>query len=287
MKVDLVLDARAELGEGPVWDPEGQRLFWLDILKGRVHVFRPADASCRFLATGQPVGAAVLRASGGLVLGLRDGFAALDLDTGGLEWLAPLRHRERRLNDGKCDPLGRFFCGSMAFDERPGAGALYRLGPDRHLETLLEDVTISNGLDWTGDQRLMYYVDSPTQRIDVFDYDPATGGLSNRRALVRIPEEAGTPDGLTLDAEGHLWVALWGGGALHRYSPEGKLDRVVPMPVPHPTCPTFGGEDLMDLYVTSARKGLREVDRGRYPQAGGLFRLRPGVRGRPPNRFGG
>jgi sugar lactone lactonase YvrE len=174
----------------------------------------------------------------------------------------------------------------MALDERPGAGALYRLDPDLTVHTMLTGVTISNGLDWSLDGRRMYYVDSPTRRIDTFDFDMATGSIANRRTFVEVPADAGVPDGLTVDAAGFVWLALWGGAALRRYAPDGTLERVVPLPVTHPTSCAFGGAALDELYVTSARRPLDAEEKARQPQAGGVFRLRPGVAGRPANLFG-
>ena len=288
MSAELVLDARAELGEGPQWDEAGQRLVWVDIMAGRVHLFRPDTGACRTVEVGRPTGAAALSARGGLVLAVPEGFIRLDLDTGALVPLAalPVPSPDIRMNDGKCDRAGRFWAGTMALDERTGAGALYRLDPSGAVTVMVDGVTISNGLDWSLDERRMYYVDSGTRRIDVFDWDPKKGQISNRRPFVFFPVQAGIPDGLTVDADGGIWVALWGGGAVHRYRPDGHLDRVVLLPVTHPTSCAFGGTDLRDLYVTSAAVALGPDERARQPGAGGVFRVRPGVRGRLPNTFG-
>ena len=288
-EVELVLDARAELGEGPVWDQRGRQLVWVDVMRGRVHLFTPSDRGLRTLEVGQPVGAAAPRRGGGLVLALRDGFARLDTDGGGLEWIASVEadRRDLRMNDGGCDPAGRFWAGTMALDERPGAGSLYRLEPGGRVEAMLSEVTVSNGLDWSADGRRLYYVDSPTRRIDVFDFDVESGSLGGRRPFVSVPAAAGIPDGLTLDDEGFVWLALWGGGAVHRYSPEGSLDRVVSLPVSHPTSCAFGGDGLRDLYITSAWIALPPDERERQALAGGLFRCRPGVAGRPAHLFAG
>ena len=286
--VELVLDARAELGEGPRWDARGQRLLWVDIMRGRVHAFSPARAGCRSVDVGRPVGALAGRADGGLVLAVADGFARLDWDSGQVTMLATVEgdRPQNRMNDGACDPAGRFWAGTMALDEGPGAGALYRLDPDGTVHTMLTGVSISNGIDWSLDGRRMYYVDSPTRRIDVFDFEARAGAISNRRTFVALPPEAGFPDGLTVDADGFVWLALWGGAALHRYDPEGARERIVPLPVSHPTSCAFGGGDLDELYVTSARRPLSADERARQPMAGGLLRLRPGVVGRRPGLFG-
>ena len=286
--VELVLDARAELGEGPRWDGQRQRLLWVDIMAGRVHMFVPATRRCRNLSVGRPVGALACEARGGVVLAVAGGFGRLDLESGRFEMLAAAEADRpgNRMNDGACDARGRFWAGTMALDESAGAGALYRLDPDGRVHTMLGDVTISNGIDWSLDGRRMYYVDSPTRRIDVFDFDAEEGTIANRRGLVEIREGKAVPDGLTVDAEGFIWVALWGGAALRRYASDGRLDRVVRFPVTCPTSCAFGGALLDELYVTSARVALSAEERRREPQAGGLFRLRPGVSGRPANLFG-
>jgi len=286
--VELVLDARADLGEGPRWDARGQRLLWVDIMRGRVHAFTPGKGACRNVDAGRPVGALACATDGAVVLAVAGGFARLDWPSGQLTMLATVEgdRPQNRMNDGACDPAGRFWAGTMALDEGPRAGALYRLDPDGTVHTMLTDVSISNGIDWTRDGRRMYYVDSPTRRIDVFDFDVRSGAIADRRTFVQLPPEAGFPDGLTVDAEGFVWLALWGGAALHRYDPEGARERTVPLPVTHPTSCAFGGTDLDELYVTSARRPLRADERARQPMAGGLLRVRPGVVGRPANLFG-
>jgi sugar lactone lactonase YvrE len=286
--VELVLDARADLGEGPRWDAARQRLLWVDIMRGRVHAFTPSTGACRNVAVGQPVGALAGGRDGRLVLAVAGGFARLDLDSQKFEMQAAVEadRPQNRMNDGACDGAGRFWAGTMALDEGPGAGALYRLDPDLTVHTMLTGVSISNGLDWSLDGRRMYYVDSPTRRIDVFDFELATGSIANRRTFVEVPADAGVPDGLTVDAAGFVWLALWGGAALRRYAPDGTLERVVPLPVTHPTSCAFGGAGLDELYVTSARRPLTGEEKARQPQAGGVLRLRPGVAGRPAHLFG-
>ena len=289
IEADLELDVRAELGEGPVWDPRAGCLYFVDILRGHVHRYDPVTRSTRIYQVNQSVGAVALSAGDDPVLAVRDGFARLDLASGRVSMVAELEARapDLRMNDGTCDAAGRFWAGTTALDERPGAGALYRLDLDGTVATMLRPVTISNGIDWTDDGRLMYFVDSATQSIDMFDVDPATGSISNRRVFVRIAADAGVPDGLTLDADGCVWVALWGGSAVHRYTPDAALDRIVHLPVTHPTSCAFGGADLRDVYITTAAIALDAAARSRQPHAGGLFRCRPGSTGRPPHRFKG
>jgi sugar lactone lactonase YvrE len=292
--LEVAVEVRAELGEGPLWDAAGRFLYFVDILQGRVHRVTPGAARGatpipRTYEIGQPVGAIALAGAGDLVLAVRDGFARLDLDTGRVAMIADVERdrRDTRMNDGACDPAGRFWAGTKALDERRGAGALYRLDPDGRVRAMLANVTISNGLDWSADGTRMFYVDTGTGSIDVFDFDPDAGEIANRRAFVRVPPESGAPDGLTLDADGFLWLALWGGGALHRYAPDGARDRVVTLPVTRPTSIAFGGDDLGDLYVTSATIGLSPEQRAAQPHAGRVLRLRPGVTGRPPFGFKG
>lgn len=289
--VELVLDARAKVAEGPLWRSDDRTLFWVEIMGRRVHQYDPASGRDRSWEVGQPVGAAALRAAGGLVLALERGFGQLDLENGQVELIAPVETDEpgNRMNDGKCDPAGRFWAGTMAYDwqRRAGAGALYRLDPDGRVERMLGGVTLSNGLDWSPDGRQMYYVDTPTRRIDVFDFDLERGRIANRRPFVELGPEDGFPDGLTVDAEGFVWVALYQGWSVRRYAPDGSLAQTVQLPVAQVTACAFGGTDLGDLYITTASERFTADDFRREPHAGGLFRCRPGVVGRPPGRFAG
>jgi sugar lactone lactonase YvrE len=287
--VELVLDARAELGEGPVWDVRAGCLYFVDVVRGHVHRFDPVTRAVRTFRVNQPVGAIALTETNDLLLAVRDGFARLDLESGGMTMVAEVEaHRpDQRMNDGKCDCAGRFWAGTMALDERPGAGALYRIDRDHRVETMLDAVTISNGIDWTDDDRHMYFIDTPTHSVDMFDFDATTGAITNRRTFARIPPVVGAPDGLTVDGEGGVWVALWGGAALHRYARDGTLDRMIRLPTTHPTSCAFGGGELRDLYITTAAVALQPLERDRQPHAGGVFRCRPGQTGRAPYRFGG
>jgi sugar lactone lactonase YvrE len=286
--VDLVHDARAELGEGPIWDDARGRLLFTDIMRGAVHAFDPGTGDDRVLHVPEPVGAIALTVSGDYLLAAQTGFIRIDPADGAIRRVAGVEAdvRENRMNDGAVDARGRFWAGTMDMCDRPGRGALYRCDPDGRVTRVLSAVGISNGIDWSPDGRLMYYVDTLTGRVDVFDFDDASGAIANRRPFAVIPEEAGAPDGLIVDVEGGVWVALWGGGAIRRYRADGVLDAVVPLPVTHPTKCGFGGPDFADLYVTTAWIALDAAERRAQPHAGGLFRLRPGVRGRRPHRYG-
>jgi sugar lactone lactonase YvrE len=286
---DVLADARATLGEGPVWDDGQQRLLWVDIIPGLIHRLDPATGGDEVFRAGKPVGAVALRREGGLVVAVEDGFALLDQGWQRLDQVAVVDHAgvRARFNDGKCDPAGRFLAGTMAYDKAPGAGSLYRLDPDGSVTRLLGGVTISNGLAWAGDGATVYYIDSPAQRIDAFDYDRGTGRLANRRCLVEIPEEAGLPDGMAIDEDGCLWVALYGGSAVRRYTAAGKLDATLTFPATNITCPVFGGPGFGVLYVTSARDGLDPGQLAAQPHAGAVFAADVGARGLPASRFGG
>lgn len=286
---DLVLDAHAEIGECPVWDDETATLVWVDQPRGVVHRFDPVTGIDEQLVVGQPVGAVALRKSGGLVLALRDGFGLVDADGGEMRLVCEteLERTDTRMNDGKCDSAGRFWAGTMALDYTPGAGTLYRLDPDLTATAIVHDVTCSNGLAWSPDDRTMYFVDSFASGVDAFDFDPADGSVENRRRLVEIDPSEGQPDGMTIDRDGFLWVALWGGSCVRRYAPDDTLDACVRVPVAQVTSCAFGGPGLDDLYITSAGDGLTSDGWSVQPQAGGLFRASPGVGGAATRRFAG
>jgi sugar lactone lactonase YvrE len=288
-RLEVAFHAGDELGEGVTWDASRQRLISVDIMRGRVHLFDPATSDLLTLTTGQPVGAAVPCRDGGLMLAVRDGFARLHLPGGAMTFVAhvELDRPGQRMNDGACDAVGRFWAGTMCMEERPGLGSLYRLDPDGSTHTMATGVGISNGIDWSLDGTCMYYVDSLTQRIDRFDFDPRSGAIANRRPFVTIDPASGCPDGLTVDAEGGVWVALWGGAAIHRYLPDGSLDRVLALPVTHPTTCAFGGADFGDLYITSATIPLSDDQRRSQPLAGAVIRCRPGLTGRSAHAFAG
>ncbi|MEE1939731.1 SMP-30/gluconolactonase/LRE family protein [Streptomyces sp. TRM 70361] len=271
----------ALLGEGPTWDAARGRLIWVDVLSCRVHAWDPADGRRTVLATEQHVGAAKPRAGGGLVVNLRDGVGLYDA-AGAFSWL----HRDpvpgRRGNDAAVAPDGALWAGTMAYDEAPGGGTFSRIAPDGTVAEVLPDVTISNGTGWSPDGRLMYYVDTPTRRIDVFDVRGTE--VSDRRPLAEIEEGAGFPDGLTVDADGCVWVALWGGGAVRRYTPDGRLDRTVAVPAANTTACAFGGPGLRDLYITTARVG---TDPAAQPLAGSLLVLPDAGQGLAQRPFAG
>ena len=282
MKAEQVTDPVAYHGEGPVWSARWGGLRWVDMLAGDVLALRP-DGTVDRRHVGAVAAALRPRRGGGAVIGVERGFALEEPD-GSLTTLPELwTDTGRRMNEGGCDPDGRFYCGSMAYDKAPGAGAIYRLDPDRSAHVVLEGVTISNGLEWSPDGSLAYYNDTDTYRVDVFDYDRDTG-LVNRRPFVRLQPGEGRADGLTVDSEGGVWVALNHSGTVRRYTTGGVPDAVVEVPPRQVTACTFGGEALDELFITTSRENLPP---GEDPLAGSLFRAEVGVRGRPVREFAG
>ncbi|MEV0255779.1 SMP-30/gluconolactonase/LRE family protein [Streptomyces sp. NPDC050732] len=278
---DVAVRAEAALGEGPTWDAATGRLIWVDILGSRVHTYAPGDGRRTVMATEQHVGAAKPRAGGGLVVNLRDGIGLYGPGGAPFSWLVRDPVPGRRGNDAAVAPDGSLWAGTMRYDEAPGGGSLTRVGPDGTATELLGDVAVSNGTGWSPDGRLVYYVDSPTRRIDVLDHDGRHA--VNRRPFAHIQEGAGFPDGLTVDADGCVWVALWDGAQVRRYTPDGRLDRTVELPVRRPTACAFGGPDLRDLYITTARTGL---DRP-HPLSGSVLVVPDAGRGLPGVPFAG
>lgn len=280
MRAEQLTEPVAYHGEGPVWSPSWGGLRWVDMLAGDILALGPGAAVTRRHVAR--IAAAVRpRRAGGAVIGVERGFALED-PAGAITVLDDLwTDPGLRMNEGGCDPQGRFYCGSMAYDQRPGTASLHRLDPSGEVEVVLTGVTVSNGLEWSPDGSLAYYIDTATQRIDVFDYDERAG-LTGRRTFADVAPE--NPDGLTVDADGGVWVALAGGGAVRRYSAAGRLDEVVEVATGKVTACTFGGEDLDRLFITTSREG---VDVGADPLAGALFVCTPGVRGLPVREFAG
>lgn len=267
--------------EGPVWHLGWGGLRWVDMFAGDVLRLDEASGEVTRTHVGEVAAAVRPRVSGGMVVGIERGFALVDAD--GTAHRLPQLWNEgpTRMNEGACDPDGRFYCGS--YSPTPGGAALYRLEADGLVETILPNVTASNGLAWTPDGRTAYHVDTARQEVSAFDYSRA-GGLSNRRTVIHIPPETGKPDGLTVDADGGIWLAIYGGSAVHRYTAGGELDEVVHLPCSHVTAVTFGGPDLRDLYITTSRENLPE---GAEPDAGSIYRTRATVAGQPTLTFAG
>jgi sugar lactone lactonase YvrE len=276
-------DVVAELGEGVIWDHTREELLWVDVHAGALHRARWDGQTLDYVGrirVDVPLGAVAPAEDGGWVVAAGAGFARLRED-GSLSWLSQPEGEQPglRMNDGACDPAGRFWAGSMAYDEAPGVGTLYRLDPDGTTVAMLVGTTISNGIGWSVDQGTMWFSDSGPATVDAFDFGASDGALSGRRTVVDFEPARGVPDGLTVDAEDHVWVAMWDGGEVRRYSPTGDLVARVDLPVSRPTSCCFGGPDLATLFISTARIGLSDDQLLREPEAGRLFSLDTGVRG--------
>ncbi len=285
----VVVEAHDDIGEGPAWDAASGTLLWVDIAGRIVRRLDPASGRTWQREFDQMVGAVLPRRAGGLAVCLQDGVWVTDSDDGPARRLAAVEPDDltTRMNDAKTDRRGRLWAGTMAIDARPDAGSFYRIDADGRVTLVDRPVTISNGLDWSLDDRLLYYIDSASHRLDVFDFDLPTGTAAGRRTHVAFEPELGLPDGMTVDAEGGLWVAFYDGWSVRRFTPDGRLDRIVELPTAHITSCAFGGPGLADLYVTSATDGLSDEQLRDQPLAGALFVVRPGVRGLPITPFAG
>ncbi len=290
---DLEIQHDALLGEGPVWDWRTRKLYWVDIEGFAIHQYDPDTRHHVIIDVGQYVGSVAMRTSGGLIVALKSGFASLDIDSGKISHIADAESHlpGNRFNDGKCDPAGRFWAGSLGLDERvrDGKANLYCLDVDYSVRLMVPGVTISNGMAWTSDESTMYYIDSQTQKAVAYDFDRASGVISNPRTVIEVDaREKGWPDGMTIDAEGMLWIAHWDGGRVRRWNPHtGEELAEIKVPVSRPTSCVFGGEDFGTLYITTARTGLEPEMLAQQPLAGSLFKCRPGVNGLPMYEFGG
>ena len=268
--MEIAVRANAKLAEGPRWDAATRRLLWVDIEGCELHILESEED--RAIGLDAMVGAAAPTSSGAVLVALADRLALVDLADESVRTLVRLPHGSAlRSNDGACDAAGRFWIGTMGLDQTPGAGALYRY--DGRLQRVLDEVTLSNGIGWTRDDTRMYYIDSPVQRVDIFDFELASGRVDDRRPFVSIDESEGIPDGLTVDDEGGVWVALYGGSCVHRYDESGHLDAVLAVPAENVTSCCFGGDDGRSLFVTTAAPD------------GNVYVTQPGVSGPPAHVF--
>lgn len=283
----LALESYAELGEGPVWDAVEQVLWWVDIPHGRVHRFDPSHTQDQSFEVGGAVSSVALTKAGGLVMAAGRRFLTCDSRGEGLVVVADCKVdiSEVRLNDGKVDPLGSFWAGTAAHDEVTPAGAVFRLRPDFRLDVMFDQVVCSNGLDWSTDGRWFYYIDSGRRAVDRFRCDWETGGLSDRETLF-VVDGPGIPDGMAMDADDGMWIAMFGGGAVRRYRMDGMIDREVTVPTPNVTSLAFGGGNLDEIYITTAREGVVGPQRARDLGGGCLYWASVGIRGRESYRFG-
>jgi len=285
--LEVAVAENFDLGEGPIWDARSDTLLFVDCSRGHVHRLTPDDGSIATLEIGQVIGAALPCSDGGLVVTSDDGVLFCD-KAGVTRLLVPIEAdlTANRMNDGKCDSRGRLWSGTFSTLFHRGAGSLYRIDPDLSLTRAVSNVRVSNGIGWNGDETRMYFVDTLSGGIDVFDYDIDTGAVSNRSQFVTIAREEGLPDGLAVDAEGCIWVALFYGGEVRRYSPRGRLIGKLTLPVARVTSCNFGGQDLRDLFITTASFKLHVDGHPHEPEAGYVFRCSPGVTGLPSQPFG-
>ena len=290
LQAELLLDAKAMLGEGSLWHPKEHKLYWVDIEGKALHIYDPETKEDKQFPVGSRVGTVVPVDGGGALVALQTGIYKIDTKTGKLSFVNnPSPDTVNiRFNDGKCDPAGRFWVGTMALDSRKKGAMLYRIDKDKSIHPMLDSVTISNGIVWTADKKTMYYNDTPTGTIQGFDYNDKTGEITNKRVAVRIPRGGGGPDGMTIDVDGNLWVALWGAGMVGKFDPRtGELLQKVIVPAPNVSSCAFGGKNLDVLYITTARAWVNEAKLKEFPLSGGLFSVKPGVKGVPAEFYKG
>ncbi|MEO2045064.1 MAG: SMP-30/gluconolactonase/LRE family protein [Pirellulales bacterium] len=287
-EVERLTDS-ALLGEGPCWHAEEKVLYWVDILGKNLHRYDPLSKTDHTWQFDQTVGTVAPRTSGGLLLALRHGFAFFDSSSGKIEQLAPVEpNLKTRFNDGKCDPRGRFWCGTMDLQEKESIGNFYRMDANQAITKIASNIGVSNGMGWSPDHSTMYYIDSPTRCVFSFDYDLETGDVANRRVALELSEDQGYPDGMTVDNEGMIWLAHWGAARICRWSPTtGTVLERYDTPAPHTSACCFGGKDLSDLYITTARDGLTDTQLEDFPESGCLFRLKTSVCGSPTFAYAG
>ncbi len=286
---ELVLDHHCLLGEGPVWDKNLKSICWVDILLGKVHEYIPATNTHKTLSVNQMIGAIAICKSGHFIGALKNGFGFIDRKSGAVTMIGnPEPHLPgNRFNDGKCDPLGRFWAGTMSHTDEPKKGSLYLLDRNLTITEKIKKVSISNGLAWSSNHDTFYYIDSPTRKVVAYNFDKTSGEIKNKRTVVELSKNEGTPDGMTIDNKGNLWIAHWDGWQVSCWNPNtGKKIRKIPLPVSRVTSCCFGGENFDDLYITSARIGLSSEQLKSQPLAGSLFVVRNiGVNGVPAFMF--
>ena len=285
--VECILPWGAQLGEAPVWHSGEERLYWVDIFAPAICRLNPDTGVNEVCDPGKLVSAVLLGADGTKRVASQDGIEELDFENARLTPYADpeMGIRQNRLNDAKVGPGGAIWVGSMRLDASRPSGGLYRIAPDGRVERKDSGITVANGLDWSPDQRVFYFVDTIAGCIHAYDFEPGTGTLSGKRQFAVINEEEGRPDGLCVDAEGGVWCAIWDGWRVNRYDPDGRIDLVLDMPVPRPTSVAFGGANLKTLFVTSARTRLPATTLAEAPLSGGVFACKPGPKGLPVALF--
>jgi sugar lactone lactonase YvrE len=289
MKIETVIPETCLLGEGPVWDFRKKTICWVDILNGQIHEYNPSDRSHKTIPVRQMIGAVAICKNGHFIAALKNGFGFINRDSGAVSMILNPEPDlpGNRFNDGKCGPDGRFWAGTMSHTDEPEKGSFYLLNKDLSVTKKMERVSISNGISWSLDHSVFYYIDTPTLRVSAFDFDQVNATIMNKRIAIRFPENEGLPDGMTIDNEGMLWIAHWDGWQITRWNPfSGEKILTVPLPVARVTSCCFGGEDFQDLYITSAKTGLTPAQLHEQPLAGSLFIIRNiGYKGLPLFEF--
>jgi sugar lactone lactonase YvrE len=288
--LQTVLEHKCALGEGPVWNEETQTIFWLDITQNLIHSYNINQQKHSSFNVGEMVGSIAFREKGGLIAGLQNGIAFIDIENKKIEHIInPQNDPAIRFNDGKCDAAGRFWVGTMALSEEDNKGNLFVVETDLSVKKKIENVSISNGIAWNRDKTIMYYINTPTNYVFAFDYNIENGEINNQRVALDLTHENGFADGMTIDEEGMLWIAFYSGWRVARYNPEnGELLKQIELPVENVSCCTFGGQELNDLYITTANKGMSEEALKQQPLAGSLFVVKDcGFKGLPAAKFKG
>ena len=285
----VILDVKARLGEGAIWHPVDKKLYWVDIEGRFIHVYDPISKSDIKYDTLERIGTVVPVKSGGVLLALENGIFHLDLESGQRKFIIDPEKDlpNNRFNDGKCDPLGNFWVGSMPLDEKEAVGSVYKISTDFSVQKMITGVTVSNGICWSLDCQTMYYIDSPTRKIVAYNFSENDASISNPKVVITVEEHLGFPDGMTIDSNGMLWVALWGGAAIGCWNPQtGELIESIQLPALNITSCAFGGENLNQLFITSARQGMSSEQLEKYPNSGDVFMMEMDVKGVPACLFG-
>ena len=278
----LELKIKASLGEGAIWNYNTQELYWIDIENKKLHIYNPTSKTNKTIEMPSHIGTVVPVNENEALTALADGVYKTNLKTGESTLFTDMKEQlsEGRLNDGKCDPAGRFWVGSMHWQQETGKAQLYSIDSNGELTTKIDHVTISNGIVWTKDKKTMYYIDTPTSQIKSYDYDNETGAISNEKVAVQIPQDLGFPDGMTIDEEDMLWVGMWNGNAVIRFNPKtGKVLQKIEVPAHNVTSCAFGGKNLDTLFITTASIDMTDEEKQQFPLAGSLFKVVPGVKG--------
>lgn len=289
-QIELWFESKAVIGEGPCWHQEKKLFYWVDIFSKKLFIHQSKSKIHKITELPEMIGCVVPRKSGGVIVALQNGIAALDIETKKLTYLLEIEKHlpTNRFNDGKCDPAGRLLVGTMAIQPTPGAGTLYSIDKNLQTKKLLDNLSVSNGMGWSPDYSTFYFIDSPTQKIMAFDYNLKTGNICNKRVIIRVPKKMGVPDGMTVDEKGMLWIALWGGRCVSRWNPQnGKLLQLFPIPALNVSSCTFGGHEMDELYITTARQGMSKAQLNKFPLAGSVFRFKTEVKGMKIFKFAG